>query len=130
MSPKMKSLRDKMTAFKQTPEATALELRLSLAQIVLHHLKKKHWSQRKLAEEAGLKESFVSRILHSDDANCELMTAAKLFHALGVKAKFAEASSSDLVEAVLSSQQEIKFIGGKHANAEETISIGPVADSE
>ena len=72
-----------------------VELRLHLSEIVLRHLRRHDWSQRELAEKTGLKESFISRVVHSN-ANCTFETAGRLLFALGVRARIDEIQSEDL----------------------------------
>jgi transcriptional regulator with XRE-family HTH domain len=71
------------------PESRGVLLRLNLAEIVLRRLDALGWTQAKLAEETGKKESFISRIIHSD-ANCEFDTAGRILFALGVEAELTE----------------------------------------
>ena len=71
--------------------SVGLELRLSLAEIVRGQLGRMGWSQRDLAERTGLRESYISRVLHSN-ANCTLGTAGKFLFALGIRARLQEAA--------------------------------------
>lgn len=82
-------LRDRLDAFDDSPLGAGMDLRLSLAELILVGLKAKGWTQRQFANEAELKEPFISRILHSN-VNCTLDTAARLLHALGVRARIQE----------------------------------------
>ena len=72
--------------YEETADAAALELGLSFAQVVLRELWLKQWSQKDLATRSGLKESFLSRVLHSDQ-NWTRDTAGRILHALGVRAR-------------------------------------------
>jgi len=56
--------------------------RLEIAVRLDELLEERGWSARVLAQKAGMKESFLSRILHAD-ANSTLKTLAKLEAALG-----------------------------------------------
>lgn len=93
MNAKTRSILVALETFKQTPESVGLELRLSLSQTILRHLKEKGWTQAVLAKKAGMKEPFVSRVLHSN-ANCTLDTAGKLLFALGIRARFSVSPNS------------------------------------
>ena len=92
MNAKIRSILAALETYKQTPESVGLELRLSLSQTILRHLKAKGWTQSKLAKKTGMKEPFISRVLHSN-ANCTLDTAGKLLFALGIRARFEETVS-------------------------------------
>lgn len=78
--------------FQKTPEAVEMELRLSLSEIIIKHLKIKEWTPNQLAQATGLDESYVSDILHSD-AVCTLDTAGRLLFALGVRARIKQISN-------------------------------------
>src|SRR5829696_2389996 len=90
----LKHLRD----FEEQPSSRVYELRLSLAAIIIRNLKEKNWTQRQLADVAGMKESFVTRILHSD-SNCTFDVAGRLLFALNVHAEFVEAHAAALPTA-------------------------------
>ena len=83
--------------FRQRPESQGVQLRLNLAELLIRQLRAKGWTQRQLADTAVLKESYVSRVFHSD-ANCTFETAGRLLFALGIKAELAV---SDKEPAVL-----------------------------
>jgi ribosome-binding protein aMBF1 (putative translation factor) len=91
---KAQSILDAIEQFEQTGESVGLELRLSLSEVILQSLREKGWTQATLARRSGAKESFISRILHSN-ANCTLDTAGKLLHALEVRARFQAISMPD-----------------------------------
>jgi hypothetical protein len=48
-------------------------------------------TQRRVAEEAGVKELFITRLIHSA-ANCTFDTAGRILFALGVRAELKEAA--------------------------------------
>jgi ribosome-binding protein aMBF1 (putative translation factor) len=111
-----------LDAFTKTPADIGMDLRLSLAEIVLRKLREKGWNQRALAREAGLKEPFVSRVIHSN-ANCTFDTAGKLLFALGARARIRE--TPDVKQAVVgrSTSGEIttlKLIGAETHGQEIT----------
>ena len=72
--------------FKQTAESRGLDLRLDVAEILIRNLKERNWSQRELANAAGMLEPQVSRILHSS-ANCTLDTIGRLMFALDIHSR-------------------------------------------
>lgn len=90
MTDKISALLDRLKQFDNTAESVSADLRLSFARLVARGLRERGWTQRDLAERANFKESFVSRILHSD-SNCTLETAGRLLFALGTRAHFSEA---------------------------------------
>lgn len=95
--------------YDRTPESAGVQLRLNLAVIILRHLKLKNWTQRDLANATSFKESFISRLLHSN-ANCTFDTAGRVFFALGVDARIEEAPARALSWIVIGSscgRQEI-----------------------
>jgi ribosome-binding protein aMBF1 (putative translation factor) len=89
MSQDIQEILRALREYEDTPESRGLGLRLNLAKVVIRALKRKGWSQRDLASASSMKESFISRVLHSN-ANCTLDTAGRLFHALRVNAHITE----------------------------------------
>lgn len=79
-------------------EGSGLKLRLDLSGLILQRLRLLKWRQRDLARATGLKESFVSRVLHSN-ANCTLDTVARLLHALGVQGELRESITEPWLDA-------------------------------
>lgn len=90
MSEVIKEMLQELETFEKTDEAAAIELRTSFTKILIEHLRKKEWTQRQLAEAAGVKESYISRVLHGE-CNCTFDTAAKLLLALDAKVEFRDA---------------------------------------
>lgn len=90
---------------RTVPESRGLELRLDLAEIVIRHLRQKCWTQRDLARRTSMKESFISRLVHSN-ANCTLDTAGRLLFALGVNARLAEVASTTVSPTVMGTTGE------------------------
>ena len=86
MNDRIRSILQTVDEFEKTEASVGLELRLSLAELILRHLSSKNWTQRQLAEKTRLKESYISRVLHSN-SNCTLDTAGKLLFALDVRAR-------------------------------------------
>ena len=83
-----------LDGFKRSPEIYGLELRLNLAQIILRELRRRGWTQRDLAERSGLKESYISRVLHSD-ANCTFDSVGRILFSLGIRATLDEPIRTD-----------------------------------
>lgn len=79
-----KDLLKRLREFENSPEGYGYELRLQLATVIFRQLDKKGWTQKRLAEESGMKESFLSRVLHAE-SNCTLDVMGRLFFALGIK---------------------------------------------
>ena len=77
------------------PASAGLDLRLDLSGIVLRALRAKGWSQNDLARAAGMKPSFISRVMHSD-ANCEFETVGRILTALGLHGRLSATSDSGL----------------------------------
>jgi len=61
------------------------------------------WSQKKLAEAAQMKPSFLSRIIHSDQ-NCTFDVAGRLLYALSVRARIEEAVSGTERQTIVTSR--------------------------
>lgn len=78
-----------LAEYEKTAPSYALELRLSFGELIMDQLTKREWTQRRLAEAAGFRESYVSRVL-SGDANFTTESAARLLHALGIRAEVIE----------------------------------------
>jgi hypothetical protein len=85
----VRELKDILSQFENTAESRGLELRLSLSEIVLRKLDELGWTQKRLAHEAEMKESFISRVVHSN-ANWTSDTAGKVLFALGLTARVQE----------------------------------------
>jgi plasmid maintenance system antidote protein VapI len=75
--------------FEKTSASRGQELRLDLSEIILRHLDGKNWTQAKLAKAAGMKDPFLTRIIHAA-SNCTFDVAGRLLFALGVHAKLIE----------------------------------------
>jgi AraC-like DNA-binding protein len=80
-----------------SPEGRGYELRLDLADIVLRHLDDKRWTQNRLANAAGIKPSYLTRVIHSN-TNCTFDTAGRILHALDVRAKLVEVDERNTVK--------------------------------
>jgi hypothetical protein len=86
--------------YEKTPDSRGYDLRLDLADIVLRHLRDKGWTQKALADAAGMKAPFLTRIIHAAQ-NCTFDVAGRLLFALGVRAKLMElAPSAEPTEGV------------------------------
>ncbi len=86
-----------------------MQLRLNLAEIILRYLRLNDWTQRDLASATSFKDSFISRLLHSN-ANCTFDTAGRVLFALGVDARIEEVPAREPAWFVIDSsgdRQEI-----------------------
>lgn len=75
--------------FEDSPEGVGYDLRLNLSEIILRHLRSKGWTQRRLADESKKLESYITRVVHSQQ-NCSLDTIGEIFYALGIRASLVE----------------------------------------
>lgn len=85
---------DDLREFEASPESRGFDLRLDLADIILRHLDGKRWTQKRLAEAAGMKPSFLTRVIHASN-NCTFDVAGRILFALGVQAKLIETQQDD-----------------------------------
>jgi transcriptional regulator with XRE-family HTH domain len=93
----IKNILAALADFEKTSDSVGVEFRVSLSEIVIRHLRIRKWNQRQLAEATGLKESYISRVLHSN-ANCTLDTIGTLFFALGIRGCFQERAATGFYE--------------------------------
>lgn len=82
----VKQLKCALDELWNTPEGTALRLRLSAAALIAEGMKRKGWDSLKLAKESGLPLNTVSSIL-SSDCDCRCDTLGRLFHALDMRVR-------------------------------------------
>ena len=82
----IQELQNEFSAYSHTPEMAGYDLRLDLSYIIVTQLDAKGWSQKQLAEAAGVPEQTITRLVHSA-SNCGFELAGKILFALGVKAK-------------------------------------------
>lgn len=75
--------------FRKTERGYTHGLKLDLCSLVAQALSKKGWSQKKLAEKAGMKESYISDVLNNK-RNWTAESASKILFALGVKPRLLE----------------------------------------
>ena len=115
--------------YHQTPESRGMKLRLNLAEIILRHIKENNWTQKELARKTSFKDSFISRLLHSD-ANCTFETAGRILFALGVEAKLEEVRASHSSMAMDSSGHTQTFSRQDHTNGKEIFKIHKIQDSQ
>lgn len=78
-----------LEAYEQAPESAGLHLRIDLAELIVRGLERKGWTQRQLAQAAGMKESRITRLIHSD-ANATFDVAGRVLRALGIRASLKE----------------------------------------
>lgn len=126
VSTRIDSILQSLDDFEKTPESVGFDLRLSLSDLILKHLHLNGWTQKQLADESGMKEPSISRILNSD-TNCTLDTAGRLLHALGVWAHLEEGMAH---EAVFAEPETLKFRLMDETHGEETFQNSESAVSE
>jgi len=68
----------------QSAQGYGHSLRLDFSRLVVESIDRLGWSQRQLARSSGLRESYISRIVHGE-ANFTLDTVGAVLHALGVR---------------------------------------------
>ena len=118
--------------FEASPDYVGLGLKVDLSRIVLRRLREKGWTQRRLATACGMKESFVSRVIHSDD-NCTLDTVGRLMFALGVDIRLEEVRQSSIVfDQGTTATLQFKFASEVTHGEEEIrkVTIAQTAESE
>ncbi len=116
--------------FEASPDYVGLGLKVDLSRLVLRSLRAKGWTQRRLATACGMKESFVSRVIHSDD-NCTLDTVGRLMFALGVDIRLEEAwQSSAVLDWGATATLQFKFASEVTHGEEEIRKIAQPAESE
>jgi transcriptional regulator with XRE-family HTH domain len=105
---KPKELLRLLNEFRNSADGAGHQLRLDLADLVIAKLREKGWTQKQLADATGMKESFVTRIIHSN-SNCTFGVAGRILFALDVKAtlttKAARKKDSELVSKPGKSQK-------------------------
>lgn len=115
--------------YHQTPESRGMKLRLNLAEIILRHIKENNWTQKELARKTSFKDSFISRLLHSD-ANCTFETVGRILFALGVEAKLEEVRAMHSSMEMDSSGHTQTFSRQDQTNGKEIFKIQKIQDSE
>ncbi len=116
--------------FEDSPEGVGYELRLNLSEIVLRNLRSKGWTQRQLADESKKLESYITRVVHSQQ-NCGLDTVGQILYALGVRASLVESSqqmsiatpSLRITYSLDETHGEEETIYEEEADAEEIIQV-------
>jgi hypothetical protein len=74
---------------RENYRSRSLELRMSLANIIIDHLKRSGWTQQTLADKAGIHPPQLSLLINAErDWTCD--TAAKVLFALGIHANVVE----------------------------------------
>jgi plasmid maintenance system antidote protein VapI len=105
----IRDLLNDLAEFEESPDSAGYDLRLDLADIILRHLDGKDWTQRRLAEAAGMKPPFITRVTHAAQ-NCTFDVAGRLLFALGVKARLIED-----VQATFNQTADSTAVGGDYA---------------
>src|SRR6476661_7556231 len=98
----IRDLQVTLEGFEKKPESRGYDLRLSLSELVIRCMKAKGWTQKQLAQAAGMKEPFVTRVLHADQ-NCTFDVAGRLLFALGIRAHLQEAAPPGRVTSAAAS---------------------------
>lgn len=75
-----------LDAYDRDPESCGIDARLVFSRIVLRQLAVRGWSQRELAKRTGLKDAYISRVVHSDQ-NCTFDSFGRILFAFGIDAK-------------------------------------------
>ena len=123
MATRAERLRARLAKYKaEDPESRELTLQLDFARIVMSKLDELGWSQRQLARQCEMEESFISRVIHSDE-NLTLTTISRILFALGVEGRLTERSQSPR-EAVVGETEPhgvLVFLAG-YEHGEEEIS--------
>src|SRR5579862_5872761 len=113
--------------FDSEPESVGYDLRLDLSTIVSQHLAEKGWTQTRLAKAAGMKPSFLTRIIHGTN-NCTFEVAGRIIFALGIRAKLVETSTTETptytTPSVFYFQNWTTFYGKEKEQIEEAASTG------
>ena len=94
----IQGLLEALSELENSPANQGIEIRLSLADIVLRRLRELGMTQAELARKAGMKESFVNRIVHAN-SNCTFEVAGRLLFAVGVKAELVPESAKGQASA-------------------------------
>jgi ribosome-binding protein aMBF1 (putative translation factor) len=106
-----KDLLDSLEQYEKEPESRGYELRLEFSRLVLRHLRAKGWTQKELADRAGVKASFINRLIHSD-ANWTSDSAGRILHALGVHVVFNEWPDGEAKQSrEIHGEAEIETVG-------------------
>ncbi len=109
MSKYVQDILQALEEYEETcPASIGVGLRLDFAEIVLRNLRSKGWSQRTLATKTGLKESYISRVLHSN-ANCTFETAGNLLFALGIRAQLEQSRTASAYTWTGSTDQPLRL---------------------
>lgn len=85
----IQDLRTMLEDFEDSADSAGYDLRLDLADLILSSLQRRGWTQKQLAQAVGMKESFITRVVHGG-SNCTFGVAGKLLHALNIKAKLVD----------------------------------------
>lgn len=106
----IKEILDQLAQSEETDEGIGISVRLDFAELIIRNLDlKEDWTQSRLATESGLKESYISRIIHSD-ANFQVSTLARIVRALGVRVTLVEVPASSVASKEGTSDGEETYI--------------------
>lgn len=82
----IQDLHDELDQFKDSEFGFGYDLRVDLGNLIIEQMQSLNWTQAQVAQAAGVKASFINRIIHAE-ANCTFAVAGKILHALCVKPK-------------------------------------------
>jgi hypothetical protein len=85
----IQDLHKRLAEFEASPDSRGLDLRLSLADLIIRKLRAKRWTQKRLADEVGMLEPFITRVIHARQ-NCTFDVAGRILFALGISAEITE----------------------------------------
>ena len=122
----LKNLQKTLADHEQDPLSTGMELRVGFAKLVLDEMDRKKWNQRTLAKAAGMKPSFISRVIHSD-SNCTFEVAGRILHALGITSEFSRRDPAVVcerkIEVLEESETTTEFEAWDEKDGEENCEI-------
>ena len=89
MNKNVKAIRRHLSEYEKTADCIDLEIRLSLAQIVIRHMNERKITVGKLAKLTGYSTLTIEKIMFGD-VNWSCKMAGKILHALGTRARLEE----------------------------------------
>ena len=88
----MKPLNKTVSWFYRTPEITAIELRLSFADVLIRAMAKRGWTARQLADKTNFNENTILDMIHADH-DLSFTDAGRLLFVLGVRVELVESET-------------------------------------
>lgn len=96
---KIQRLKAAIDRYESEPRKNGFDLRDDLSVIIVEQCAKHNWTQKELAKKAGMRESYISRLIHSN-ANCTFDVAGRVLHALGLDATLKTKMKTTLAASV------------------------------